>query len=157
MSDATPFPHSLYQYLNFHIDDASMASSLSQKSLQIQIQDDLKYDIRIENAKLESGKFYNEDDQNDVLTSEDVDDMVIRHNGGIRSVCSMDGSRGSIDLVDDVRDAKICNLTWRASPEGGERNEIEKLNQDTRYMVDIGSWNESGTVGSVLVTVKDQD
>lgn len=53
MSDATPFPHSLYQYLNFHIDDASMASSLSQKSLQIQIQDDLKYDIRIENAKLE--------------------------------------------------------------------------------------------------------
>jgi hypothetical protein len=30
-----------------------MASSLSQKSLQIKIQDDLKYDIRIENAKLE--------------------------------------------------------------------------------------------------------
>jgi hypothetical protein len=106
---------------------------------------------------MHSGKFYNEDDQNDILTSEDVDDMVIRHNGGIRSVCSMDGSEGSIDLVDDVRDAKICNLTWRASPEGGERNEIKKLNEDTRYMVDIGSWNESGTVGSVLVTVKDQD
>jgi hypothetical protein len=106
---------------------------------------------------MHSGKFYNEDDQNDILTSEDVDDMVIRHNGGIRSVCSMDGSEGSIDLVDDVRDAKICNLTWRASQEGGERNEIKKLNEDTRYMVDIGSWNESGTVGSVLVTVKDQD
>ena len=106
---------------------------------------------------MSSGKFYNEDDQTDILTSEDVDDMVIRHNGGIRSVCSMDGSQGSIDLVDDVRDAKICNLTWRVSPEGGERNEIKKLNHDTRYMVDIGNWNESGTVGSVLVTVKDQD
>lgn len=106
---------------------------------------------------MHSGKFYNEDDRNDILTSEDVDDMVIRHNGGIRSVCSTDGSQGSMDLVDDVRDATICNLTWKASTESGERNEIKKLNQDTRYMVDIGSWNESGTMESVLVTIKEED
>jgi hypothetical protein len=45
--------HFVNSILTSHIDGVTMASSLSQKSLQIQIQDDLKYDIRIENAKLE--------------------------------------------------------------------------------------------------------
>ncbi|KGO75016.1 Aegerolysin [Penicillium italicum] len=134
-----------------------MDIEMAQKYIQIQIQDDLKYDIRIENAELESGKFYRADDRNDILTSEDVDDMVIRHNGGIRSICAMDASEGSIDLVDDVRDAKICNLTWRASTQLEDRNEIMKLHHDPRYIVNIGSWNESGNMGWIPVTVKEQD
>ena len=150
-----------------------MTSEMSQKYLQIQIQDDLKYDIRIENAELEryfpfalvwrrvfwvihSGHFYREDDRNDFLTSDDVDDMVIRHNGGIRSVCSMDAPHGSIDLVDDVRDARICSLTWRTSTHVGERNEIKKLHEDKRYMVEIGDWNEAGAMGWIPITVKEQ-
>ncbi|KAJ5534922.1 hypothetical protein N7527_001176 [Penicillium freii] len=134
-----------------------MDSPLPQKYLQIQIQDDLKYDVRIENAKLESGKFYNEDDPSDILKSDDVDDMVIRHNGGIRTVCSMDGSRGHLDLVDDVRDAKICSLSWKASTQYAAPNEIKKLDQDERYVVDIGSWEETVTTGRVPVTVKEPD
>ena len=106
---------------------------------------------------LHSGKFYNEDDPSDILKSDDVDDMVIRHNGGIRTVCSMDGSRGHLDLVDDVRDAKICSLSWKASTQYAAPNEIKKLDQDERYVVDIGSWKETVTTGRVPVTVKEPD
>jgi hypothetical protein len=105
---------------------------------------------------MHSGQFYREDDRSDILTSDDVDDMVIRHNGGIRTVCSMYGSQGSIDLVDDVRDARICSLAWKAPMQPGERNEFKKLHHDTRYMVEIGKWNESGTMGAVPVTIKEQ-
>ncbi|KAJ5837195.1 hypothetical protein N7447_003221, partial [Penicillium robsamsonii] len=134
-----------------------MDSPLPQKYLKIQIQDDLKYDVRVENAELERGKFYNEDDGSDILKADDVDDMIIRHNGGIRNVCSMDESEGHLDLVDDVRDTKICSLTWRASTQLREPNEIKKLDQDERYIVDIGRWNESVTTGCVPVTIKEPD
>ena len=145
-----------------------------QQYLQIQIQDDLKYDVRIENADLDwyfpfslvlkavfsevmhSGQFYREGDRSDILMSDDVDDMVIRHNGGIRNVCSMYDSQGSIDLVDDVRDARICSLAWKASMHPGERNEFKKLQHDPRYMVEIGDWNESGTMGLIPVTIREQ-
>jgi hypothetical protein len=69
----------------------------------------------------------------------------------------MDSSQGHLDLVDDVRDAKICSLTWRASTQFGEPNEIKKLDQDERYVVDIGSWNETVTTGRVPVTIKEYD
>ena len=104
-----------------------------------------------------SGQFYREGDQNDILVDEDVDDMVIRHNGGIRNVCSMYESQGSIDLVDDVRDAKICSLAWRASMHPEERNEFQKLNNDPRYTVEIGDWKDSGPMGVIPVTVKEQE
>ncbi|KAJ5199417.1 Aegerolysin [Penicillium cf. griseofulvum] len=134
-----------------------MDIEMAQKYIQIQIQDDLKFDIRIENAGLESGKFYSAEDQNEILTSDDVNDVVIRHNGGIRSICAMDASEGSIDLVDDVRDKKICDLTWRASTQLEDRNEMMKLHQDPAYIVDVGNWNECGNMGWIPVTVKEQD
>ena len=150
-----------------------MDSPLPQKYLQIQIQDNLKHDIRIENAELErysflpvletcfwdlySGSFYNEDDPSDILKPDYIDDMVIRHNGGMRTVCSMDSSRGHLDLVDDIRDAKICSLAWRAPTQFREPNEIKKLDQDERYVVEIGSWNETVTTGRVPVTIKEHD
>ncbi|KAJ5413610.1 hypothetical protein N7509_000237 [Penicillium cosmopolitanum] len=61
---------------------------LFQQHLHIQIQDDVG-----------NGQFYNEQriQMSDNLTSDDVDDMIIRHNGGIRMVCSMYGSQGRID------------------------------------------------------------
>ena len=83
--------------------------------------------------------------------------MVIRHNGGMRTVCSMDSSRGHLDLVDDIRDAKICSLAWRAPTQFREPNEIKKLDQDERYVVEIGSWNETVTTGRVPVTIKEHD
>ncbi|OGE48170.1 hypothetical protein PENARI_c031G11406 [Penicillium arizonense] len=130
-----------------------MTSAFPDQNLQIRIQDDLKYDIRIENADIHSGQFYNEDDRSDILTAEDVDDMVIRHNGGMRSICSTNGSEGSVDLVDDVKDARICSLAWRASTQPGERIDLKKLNHNERYMVEIGNRNESGTIP---VTIKEQ-
>ena len=68
----------------------------------------------------------------------------------------MYGSQGSIDLVDDVKDMRICSLSWRASMQPGEPNEFKKLNHDASYMVEIGKWNESGTMGAVPVTIKEQ-
>ncbi|KAJ5394704.1 hypothetical protein N7509_006491 [Penicillium cosmopolitanum] len=118
-----------------------MASSLFQQHLHIQIQDDLKYDIRIEKSNFASGQFYNEDDKCDNLTSDDVDDMIIRHNGGIRMVCSMYGSQGRIDLVDDVKDIRICT-----SMQPGSSNEFENLTtmQVTRLKLargtNLGLW-----------------
>lgn len=104
---------------------------------------------------MSSGQFYNEDDKQDILTTDDVDDMVIRHNGGIRTICSMHGSQGSIDLVNDVKDVRICSLSWRASMQPGEPNEFKTLNHDASYMVQIGTWNESGTMGVIPVTIKE--
>jgi hypothetical protein len=88
--------------------------------------------------------------------------MIIRHNGGRRSICvcgendSTSEAEGSIDLVDDVKDARICSLTWRASMQPGERNEFKKINHDTRYTVEIGDWNESGAMGMIPVTIRDR-
>ncbi|KAJ5807813.1 hypothetical protein N7474_009082 [Penicillium riverlandense] len=133
---------------------------MAEQSFEIQIEDDLKYDIRIENAALASGQFYREGDQSDILTSDDVDDMVIRHNGGRRSICicgdteSVGEAEGSIDLIDDITDARICSLAWRASTQPGKGNQFEKTNQDTRYTVDVGNWSKSGAMGTIPVTIK---
>lgn len=80
--------------------------------------------------------------------------MVIRHNGGVRTICSTDGSEGSVDLVDDVKDARICSLAWRAATQPGQHIDFKKLNEDERYMVEIGKWNGSGTIP---VTIKELD
>lgn len=105
---------------------------------------------------MDSGQFYNEDDETDILTAEDVDDMVVRHKGGVRSICCMDESQGSVDLVDDVKDKKICSLSWRASTQPGESNEFKTLNQDSDYVVEIGKWNHSGTMGEIPVTISER-
>jgi hypothetical protein len=68
----------------------------------------------------------------------------------------MYGSQGSIDLVDDVKDIRICSLSWRASMQPGSSNEFKKFNDDASYTVEIGTWNESGTMGVVPVTIKER-
>ncbi|EBA27178.1 hypothetical protein KXW98_000283 [Aspergillus fumigatus] len=139
-----------------------MASTTGQQFLDIEIKDDMKYDIRIENAHIESGEFYREGDQNDTLTTDDIEDMIIRHNGGLRHVCScgeekgFKGLQGTIDLIDDVKDAKICTLEWNAPMEPGKRNTFMLRDQDPRYHIDIGQWNESGILGKVPVTISDE-
>ena len=106
-----------------------------------------------------SGEFYREGNEDDVLTCDDVDDMGIRHNGGRRHICSVSetnskfGPRGAIDLVDDVRDTRICTLAWGATMEPGEQNTLILRNQDPSYQVDIGNWNDHGVMGEVPVTV----
>jgi hypothetical protein len=108
---------------------------------------------------MNSGQFYREGDQSDILTSDDVDDMVIRHNGGRRSICirgdtdSVSEAEGSIDLIDDITDARICSLAWRASMQPGKRNEFEKMNHDPRYTVNVGEWSKSGAMGTIPVTI----
>lgn len=105
---------------------------------------------------MHSGQFYNEDDDTDILTAADVDDMIVRHKGGVRSICCMDGSEGSVDLIDDFKDKKICSLSWKAPTQPGEENEFKTTNQDADYLVEIGNWNHSGTMGEVPVTIKDR-
>ncbi|GFF27396.1 asp-hemolysin [Aspergillus udagawae] len=154
-----------------------MASATGQQFLEIEIKDDTKYDIRVENAHIDSlpesdlqfgltslsGEFYNEGDQNDTLTNDDVDDMVIRHNGGLRHICScgeekgFKGLQGTIDLVDDVKNAKICTLAWNAPMEAGKKNMFMMRDQDPRYNINIGKWNESGIMGKVPVTISSEE
>ncbi|RHZ55768.1 aegerolysin family protein [Aspergillus thermomutatus] len=139
-----------------------MASAAPQQYLDIEITDELKYDIRIENAHIDSGEFYREGDQNDVLTTDDLEDMMIRHNGGMRHVCScgeekgFKGLQGTIDLVDDVKDARICTLAWNAPMEPGKTNMFMMRDHDPRYNIDIGKWNESGIMGKVPVTIREE-
>lgn len=96
------------------------------------------------------------------MTPNQVDDLVIRHSGGRRDISScgemgsMSGTRGTIDLYDDTRDTRICTLYWSASVAPERRNEFLKLNHDMRYTVNIGYWNESGTLGFIPVTIKEQ-
>ena len=96
------------------------------------------------------------------MTADDVDDMIIRHNGGIRDICScgetdsMSGTQGTFDLMDDVKDARICTLAWSAPMQTGRRNMFKMLNHNSKYKVDIGDWQESGTMGTVTVAIKDE-
>lgn len=96
---------------------------------------------------------------NDVLTTDDINDMSIRHNGGSREICSISepgsmlGPSGAVDLVDDVRDTRICTLAWRATMKPGEQNSFLIRNHNPKYRVDIGKWNESGTIGDVPVSI----
>ncbi|KAE8349185.1 aegerolysin type hemolysin [Aspergillus coremiiformis] len=139
-----------------------MAGDTFGQYVDIKIEDGLKYDLRIENARLDSGQFYRQGDRSDIMTADDVDDMIIRHNGGIRDVCScgetdsMSGTQGTLDLYDDVKDTRICTLAWSAPMQSGRRNAFKKLNHNPQYTVDIGDWRESGTMGMVPVTVKDR-
>lgn len=109
---------------------------------------------------MNSGQFYREGDQSDILTSDDVGDMVIRHNGGRRSICirgdtdSVSEAQGSLDLIDDITDARICSLAWSASMKPGKQNEFGKMNHDSRYTVDVGNWSKSGAMGTIPVTIK---
>ncbi|QKX57673.1 uncharacterized protein TRUGW13939_04791 [Talaromyces rugulosus] len=134
-------------------------ASADQQYLNIKIQDKMRYDIRLENVKLRSGEFYVEGNKNDVLTTDDVGDGSIRHNNGIRHICacgengSISGPQGSFDLVDDLRDVRICTLTWAATMEPGRRNSFVARNVDPRYNVDVGKWNDSGIMGDVPVAV----
>ncbi|KAJ5682067.1 uncharacterized protein N7477_002007, partial [Penicillium maclennaniae] len=127
--------------------------------LDIIIQDDMKYDIRIENAQMESGEFYRLGNPDDILTTDDIDDMSIRHNGGSREICSISepgsmlGPSGAVDLVDDVRDVRICTLAWRATMKPGEHNSFLIRDHNPKYRVDIGEWNKSGTIGDVPVSI----
>lgn len=88
--------------------------------------------------------------------------MEIRHNGGRRHICSVSetddkfGPYGALDLVDDVRDTRICTLAWGAASEPGERNSLTLRNQDPKYQVDVGTWNEHGVMGEVTVTVHEK-
>ena len=158
-----------------------MTPAAAQQYLDIHIQDDLKYDIRIDNAHVQryslhklrvivkcrffwhkfSGEFYNTGDPNDVLTTDEIGDMGIRHNGGRRRVCasgeigSMSGPQGMIDLMDDVTNARICTLSWNAFMEPGKQNMFMVRNHDARYEVEIGKWNEYGTMGEVPVAVRE--
>lgn len=66
---------------------------------------------------------------------------------------SMLGPSGAIDLVDDVRDTRICTLTWRATTQPGKQNSILIRNHNPKYRVDIGKWKEFGTVGDVPVSI----
>jgi hypothetical protein len=40
--------------------------------------------------------------------------------------------------------------------EPGKRNMFMLRDQDPRYNVDIGKWNESGIMGKVPVTIRDE-
>jgi hypothetical protein len=65
----------------------------------------------------------------------------------------MSGPQGSIDLVDDYRDVRICTLSWEATMQPGRRNSFVLRNLDPRYHVDVGKWNDSGVMGNVPVAV----
>ncbi|EAW11015.1 aegerolysin family protein [Aspergillus clavatus NRRL 1] len=139
-----------------------MAPTSAHQYLDMEIKDDMQYDIRIENARIDSGEFHSASDENDTLTTDDVEDLMIRHNGGTRHVCSsgeeegFKGLQGTIDLVDDVRDARICTLAWNAPMEPGKRNLLMMHHHDPQYNVEIGKWNESGVMGTVPITISNQ-
>jgi hypothetical protein len=66
------------------------------------------------------------------------------------------GAQGSVDLVDDFKNARICTLIWRTAVHIGEKNDFKKLNQNTSYKVDIGRWNEVGVMGHIPITIEEQ-
>ncbi|KAJ5286608.1 hypothetical protein N7478_002294, partial [Penicillium angulare] len=133
-----------------------ITSALPQQYIQIEIHGDYRYNIHIENTNIKSSQFYKKDDRNDILTSNDMDDIVIHHNSSIQTVYSIYKSQGYIDLVNDIRDIKIYSLAWGSSIEPREPNKFKKLNHNSSYIIKISKWNRASTIGAVPITIKEQ-
>ncbi|KAH7920030.1 putative Asp-hemolysin precursor [Leucogyrophana mollusca] len=119
----------------------------------LEITNSLKSPIKIQNAKIDGGEFYQD---GRVVSPEEIDKIVIPP-GSERSVSSRDrsgvpsGIEGSIDLYDDT--TKICSLYWNC-PWGSSTNNFEVQDVNRGYIVTNGPWNPGpGPLGNIAIKV----
>ncbi|KAH7905705.1 putative Asp-hemolysin precursor [Hygrophoropsis aurantiaca] len=122
----------------------------------LEITNSLKGPIKIQNAKLIWGKFYQNGNKDVELSPDEIDQIVIPP-GETRSVSSCgrsgapSGTEGSIDLDDDT--TKICTLYWNC-PWGSPTNDFALQDVNQEYVVTHGPWNQTGgAIGNIAIKV----
>ncbi|KAG8673810.1 hypothetical protein FPOAC2_07281 [Fusarium poae] len=113
-------------------------------------------EISLKNVSLNWGKFYQWDNKDQEISTDDVQKVVIPSNksAGVASCGRSDassGTEGSFDLYDG--DNKICNIYWDC-PWGSKTNTFTVGSVDDDYMVQATGANlDSGAIGTVTVKV----
>ncbi|KAH7904183.1 Aegerolysin family protein [Hygrophoropsis aurantiaca] len=112
--------------------------------------------LKIQNASLSWGKFY-QNGNKDVELSKDTINQIVIPAGSERSISSCgrenasSGTEGTIDLYDDT--TKVCTLYWNC-PWGSPTNnfEVRDVNKAGGYIVSNGPWNVSGgALGNIRI------
>ncbi|CCM04537.1 uncharacterized protein FIBRA_06718 [Fibroporia radiculosa] len=113
--------------------------------------------IKVQNANVSWGKFYEDGNKDREISAGKVNSIVIAPNfTATVAACgranAASGTEGTIDLYDGT--TRICTLYWNC-PWGSKRNDFEKRNVNSSYMVTIGPWNpDSGAIGNVNIDVE---
>ncbi|MHC5748869.1 MAG: aegerolysin family protein, partial [Nostoc sp.] len=125
--------------------------------VSIQIKNTFNSDnIYIKNARLEFGKFVqNEDKYMEIGSSDLLSTIPAGQTGTISSASrtnSASGTEGTIDLFD--ADVKIAQLYWNC-PFGSQENtfKVIDLNSKDGYIVNVGDVNRSSALGIINVEV----
>ncbi|MFS0519393.1 aegerolysin family protein [Nostoc sp. UIC 10630] len=125
--------------------------------VSIQIKNTFNSDnIYIKNARLEFGKFVqNEDKYMEIGASDLLSTIPAGQTGTISSASrtnSASGTEGTIDLFD--ADVKIAQLYWNC-PFGSQENtfKVIDLNSKDGYIVNVGDVNRSSALGIINVEV----
>ncbi|EEH21908.2 hypothetical protein PABG_04119 [Paracoccidioides brasiliensis Pb03] len=113
--------------------------------------------IVVQNAQLDSGKFYTNDDKDNEISAEQVDEIVVAEDGGSNNVYSCGredtavGTQGSFELYDETNYNKICTINWSCPYSGS--NYLYASNTNTNYSVGIPSVSLSGPIGFVDISL----
>ncbi|KAH7889195.1 Asp-hemolysin [Phlebopus sp. FC_14] len=113
--------------------------------------------IKVQDAQLDWGKFYNGDDKSDELKASEINSIVIAPSQS-RTVSASgranasSGTEGSFSLYEGS--TKICKVYWNC-PWGKKDNDFEVSTDSARHTVTVGDWNKnSGAIGNVNVDVE---
>ncbi|KAH7919338.1 putative Asp-hemolysin precursor [Leucogyrophana mollusca] len=122
----------------------------------LEITNSLGGPLKVQNARLDWGKFFKNDVKDWEISPEEVDKIVIPA-GSEQSVSSCgrsnspSGTEGSIDLYDDK--TKVCTLYWDC-PWGSPTNNFEVRDVNQGYNVTNGPWNKTGgALGNIAIKV----
>ncbi|KAM0227517.1 hypothetical protein ACHAP5_012168 [Fusarium lateritium] len=113
-------------------------------------------EISIKNVNLNWGKFFNYNNKDDEISTDEIKKITIGSNksAGIASCGRSDassGTEGSLDLYDG--DVKICHIYW-SCPWGSKTNTFTVDAVDDNYIVQqTGANLDSGALGNVTVKV----
>ncbi|KAH7889194.1 aegerolysin type hemolysin [Phlebopus sp. FC_14] len=113
--------------------------------------------IKIQDAKLDWGKFYEAPNKSNELSAATINSIVIAPSqSAIVSACgranAASGTEGRISLYEGS--TRICQLYWDC-PWGSKWNNFKAESINSSYIVTVGPWNDySGALGNVYIDIE---
>ncbi|KAK2733155.1 hypothetical protein FQN55_003724 [Onygenales sp. PD_40] len=128
--------------------------------VDLKISNAMAVPLAIENAELDHGKFYVNEDMDMELAPEEITETVIptRASANICSCGEKDsllGTEGSLDLVDQSSGAQICTLNWGChSYDEEEDNMLSLTNRNSDYLVRLPqNISRKGSLGTLDIRI----
>ncbi|KAI9647791.1 hypothetical protein NHQ30_004179 [Ciborinia camelliae] len=113
--------------------------------------------IKIQGATLKHGKFHDNGNKDNEISSEEINRIIVPPNSAIDiSSCgrsnALYGTEGSISLYEG--ETKICKLYWSDPYRGDNDFQPQDYIIGGTYAVVVGPWNRSGgSLGTVTVEI----